>query len=87
MVCCTQKGFYEASHLHLFNFASIKLAEATAVDTKNTNDHRMAMLEMHFNQIHDALNMSDGRKTNAKNQLENKKSGKKTCYAGRHALT
>lgn len=83
MVCCTQKDFYEASHLHLFNFASIKLAEAAAVDTKNTNDHRMAMLEMHFNQAHDALHMSDG----TKNQLENKKSGKKTCYAGRHTLT
>lgn len=30
MACCAQKDFYEASQLHLFRSASIKLAEALA---------------------------------------------------------
>lgn len=30
MACCTQKDFYEASQLHLFRSASIKLAKALA---------------------------------------------------------
>lgn len=31
MACCAQMDFYEASQLHLFHFASIKLAEATVL--------------------------------------------------------
>lgn len=40
MACCTQKDFYEASQLHLFRSASIKLAEALAAraDSRGAGD-------------------------------------------------